>query len=483
MTTVIAVDYTQAEAPLQNGYFRDLSWALAIGELVDNSLDAGATSIVVTIGDGELTIKDNGRGTLDLEKFFVRGEREDHETTASGRYGIGAKESLGWLHREPEVYIESHRDGRRARVHFNRRECRRDGRHWLGPDLEIDDAPGVESGTYIRAACQRPLSDIFRLSSDIRRMFTPAVQRGADIRLRLGSSGHLEVLRPLKPPALQPESVVAGEFYINLYPVRYRAGLVADGEHGGGVNLLHAFRIINFKMPSSIGLGGCPISPVWAEVLLPREAELTQNKGSLTDDWQAVLQENLEICFAPLRDRLGQLPRYFDSVQIGQHFLNRMIPGNEDAVEQMKAKVKKRIKEKRPGEKGVCCGTVKPAGSGRTRANAANADEREPGSVEEPVERKSGIVVRAEDLNNTDTIGEWDADGKAVTLNTSHPSIAKIVSAEKACRRADSIEAIAYRTAIATILVEAHRQRDGRALLQVPDGASANEMVGILLKR
>jgi hypothetical protein len=63
----------------------------ALLELIDNSVDAGATAISVREQDGDLVIEDNGRGFDDIASALVIGI--SNKTDAIGRYGVGLKDA------------------------------------------------------------------------------------------------------------------------------------------------------------------------------------------------------------------------------------------------------------------------------------------------------------------------------------------------------------------------------------------------------
>jgi hypothetical protein len=67
--------------PLQN----------ALAELIDNSLDAGASEISISLQRADLHIQDNGRGFTDAAAAFDIGRSS--KTEGIGRYGVGLKDA------------------------------------------------------------------------------------------------------------------------------------------------------------------------------------------------------------------------------------------------------------------------------------------------------------------------------------------------------------------------------------------------------
>ena len=77
---------------------QNLKWEIVLAELVDNSLDAGASRVDIRLGPGKsLSIKDDGVGCKDIAVMVRPGDRQVHETTSLGRYGIGLKDAALFL--------------------------------------------------------------------------------------------------------------------------------------------------------------------------------------------------------------------------------------------------------------------------------------------------------------------------------------------------------------------------------------------------
>lgn len=71
---------------------------VAVKELIDNSIDAGAKNIDIVLRSGEFRITDDGRGmdSIDLQKkFLVVGDDDSrHESDSIGQFGIGGKSAM-----------------------------------------------------------------------------------------------------------------------------------------------------------------------------------------------------------------------------------------------------------------------------------------------------------------------------------------------------------------------------------------------------
>lgn len=83
----------------------------ALCELIDNSIDAGSTSIEITFNENSLNkltkiiIKDNGKGMdeQDLVNFFGIGTKTNNAKKSIGHYGFGANFSLKFLSKSVRI--------------------------------------------------------------------------------------------------------------------------------------------------------------------------------------------------------------------------------------------------------------------------------------------------------------------------------------------------------------------------------------------
>lgn len=78
----------------------DMSWEKSLGEPIDNSLDAGATRIVITMNKKakRVTIQDNGVGCPVPHLMLIAGHTTKRGAkSALGRYGVGLKHASYWL--------------------------------------------------------------------------------------------------------------------------------------------------------------------------------------------------------------------------------------------------------------------------------------------------------------------------------------------------------------------------------------------------
>ncbi len=171
------------------------STALALAELIDNSLQAGATEVgveVVSARHGtfpiEISVSDNGRGmgphTLAAALTFG-GSTRFGDRSSLGRYGMGLPNGALSRARRVEVYSWTGASVWMSRLDVE--EIVRRRRRTLPPVTEVDDPPFVpsaESGTVVRLLrCDRlehkRVSTVVRhLSAELGRIYRDFIRKG-----------------------------------------------------------------------------------------------------------------------------------------------------------------------------------------------------------------------------------------------------------------------------------------------------------------
>lgn len=90
------IDITPKTHCLSSLRRQDMPPWLAVCELVDNSLDAKATSVCVSWDAAGkcLTVSDDGVGAPNPSAIVTLGDHDSEGRETSGRYGIGAKDAV-----------------------------------------------------------------------------------------------------------------------------------------------------------------------------------------------------------------------------------------------------------------------------------------------------------------------------------------------------------------------------------------------------
>ena len=248
--------------PLQN----------ALLELIDNSVDEGATTINVIESEGDLIIEDNGRGFKDIGAALVIGKSTKDKKI--GRFGVGLKDAC--IKYSNTTIIES--NGVRVTVPWKEMI---DETH--GDDIEDPEKIEMESLTRIILQEFRPKYNRSIEAKDIRRTYQPIIERGD---LEISITG--KKLEPLPLPAFterMSESLVfdgkmvmiEGGIYASNDPAR------ADWK---GYNPYYNGRLIGNGKITSSGTGddGCTNFVFMVHLLDDMEPwSLATNKDEVSD--------------------------------------------------------------------------------------------------------------------------------------------------------------------------------------------------------
>jgi len=274
-------------------------------ELIDNSLDAQATSVRIVVKNGkEFRIHDNGTGIPDITSLVCFGGHVSHRSTQSGMYGVGFKDAALVLGGEgSKVTVSTRSGGTRTActIDWHRLKDTDECMEWHS-DADVDAVPGTQIAI-------QPLKQRFpegdrreKLLSQLGYIYSPAIKRGAVIQITTGTKA--TTLAPWKLPLL--EDVVDERIEIGGKRARLHAGIVPKGERNDrpGLTYSHGFRVI--KRAGSAGCGAWSINRIcgFVEIDERRGWHRTKNKTDLVeaDD----LYEEVERRLTPLLQKAAE---------------------------------------------------------------------------------------------------------------------------------------------------------------------------------
>ncbi len=309
-------------------------WAVALGELIDNSFDAGATRVEIQFGPihsktdrpAYMEITDDGNGVKNMDNIFKLGHSEPSAGAARlGRYGVGLKEAVLLIGDKCSTFVVSRRRGKNEEqtLHVDWNEV------WRSGSWDIDGAittPTMDTrpGTMIRIQpVVRPFpkkDDLDRLLAELGYLYCPALKGGKQIVIRKhGERAKPSIARYERPPFDGEEIDVA--ITVDGKSARVRAGIVKDGADNpkSGITYYHEFRVI--KPASRFGCKEHDYTRILGFVELDGQWPLTKNKDDLAGD-QAALYEEVYRVIRPLLLRADELGKH-DAEQKMEHALTQ----------------------------------------------------------------------------------------------------------------------------------------------------------------
>lgn len=398
---------------------RNLTWRDILGELIDNSFDAGAKRVVISFGPHKtLSVSDDGRGCLDAGAMLNPGTHVRQETTELGRYGIGLKDAIYglWCH----VLIASVSRGQSMTCEFHPDWVLKYG--WGHPRAEIEDSSDP-TGTVIRfRSYQRGSPGSFEdLADELSHVFAPALASGRQIIVEhCGSKKRLKQV-VCSAPTLPPMDLsITDEFEVDGKKVRLVAGVVKQGVRNmrPGLAILYGHRAI--KVGSGIGSEGKSIARVTGTVTLGDGWALTTNKNDLAvEDYESLAPEISHRCRSIFAR--GMMEARHLQLDILKSEAESRLEGLREALKQQRKPIRDCKERREPGDgRGT---HQRGNGKGRRR----NVKNVQPGDrVLNAIAEQPAVTIDWVELGEQSPMVHVELMPFRVTFNVDHPWVARV---------------------------------------------------------
>lgn len=420
------MDFTPVPHLLRSLANQNMNWVTALAELIDNSFDANATRVAVSVGDRKLVVEDDGVGIKDISCIGKLGAHSHHATTALGVYGVGLKDA--WMYAGSTLTVDTTRNGVTTHLHVDPEQLA--ANNWHGDD-PVSEETGKPSGTVITL----PLSRERKHAPDRVTMesvawhFTPALEAGRQITFKSRKHDRKMPLAAWKLPKFIDS--VRDEFDVDGKRVAIDIGIVADGDtmKRGPFWITYGHRIID---KAGIGANGYSTMRMGGVIRLLDGWTFTKNKDSLSacvDELGDAIHERIKMLLV----KASQLSEDIEAAALKTE-LEGML---NDGIGQYK-------KEQRPGKTGSAGPRAPiPRNSGTRRRRATVVQEGD-GSVEvnASATRRRGFKIDW-GHDDADKVGEFDALANIVRLNVDN----RFVTASKESQNLPAL----YATAIAIL--------------------------------
>lgn len=346
---------------------QNITWLVADKELVDNALDAGAHVIRISwLDSNSFEIRDNGHGADEdkLRAMLVLGNHHAHKSGGGlGRFGVGAKDALGWMWGRTTITTTHKQIRRKVRLDWERLL---ESGQWEIEDPEVTAAVGQQPGTIIRVTghIRRPPTPetCQKIADDLGFTYHPALKAGASITIGLNDREF--VVRPFEEPPALNDLRVTVPFRVHGKEARIEAWIVPPEIPNlkFGFSYVHRHRVI---LPSSnLGCGDYNPSRVfgWVEII-GDDWKLTRHKDAIEEvDREPLAIEVLEITEHLLRRASG----------MAEHVQLRDI--ELDLAKALRGQVQQLKERRNPRENNT--GPITPAETGKKRKRAAKGTAR-----------------------------------------------------------------------------------------------------------
>lgn len=375
------------------------SWSTVIGELVDNSLDAGATRVDIEFSGKSMTVTDDGQGCDNIEKMLTIGAHYRQSSTKLGRYGVGLKDAACWLW--GRLVIRTTRNGHLHRADVDW-ETLSKSKSWK----IVTPAPTQLNGHGTQLMFKdfiRKAPDFESLADQLGYMFAPAIKDARQIRIFRSGKQPICVKAWETPDLTQ---IVNERFEIAGKRVHLYAGIVAAGHPNekSGFNVCHAHRMIT---NTSFGSNGYSTARICGVLTLDSGWDLSRNKTELVDkDSDELAAAIYYYCEDILRQSAVQ----------ARELRNTALESS--VTEKLRLMLGEGLKEKRNSPENAS-GSVKPKKSGRDRKPTGKT---QPGN--RVASRLAGRVRMEWRPRSDGLMGSVDIPGAVIYLNSEHSRLA-----------------------------------------------------------
>jgi hypothetical protein len=201
---------------------------IALAELIDNAIDAGASEVFISVGADEISVRDNGVGIVHskISSILKFGKHEVSGACDSmGVYGVGAKDAMSGLGAFAEVRSVAAGELMTLRVDWD--ELARSSKWEAKARREKTNKP---TGTEIIIKRLNRTYKLGPICKNLSYLFTPILFKGKKIIVVNKDSGEQRLLEPMLLPKMSQKIVRLVESPDGKWRFRVQAGLVQHNE-------------------------------------------------------------------------------------------------------------------------------------------------------------------------------------------------------------------------------------------------------------
>lgn len=412
----IAPDTRQILADLQRENF---NWAAALGEPIDNCLDASADQVTVELDkkNRRVVVSDNGTGCAEPHRMFVSGySTKKGNALQLGRYGIGLKHASYYLAQQfgtTTVVSGSGELFQTVRVCWNdivkRGAWKIDAPERISRQEALRYLPDGR-GTCITFTVDKSRGwlteeQFDKMLANLAFTFSPALRSGRQIKF-IRNGGRAKPLACPMDPAWSES--VQFDVEVGHRKATVRAGILAPDDKSGrrGLSFGFAHRIIMADTQS--GCGDYSTQGFAGYVDLDEKWTLGQNKSQVTDEAFQQLCDEIAPRLQPLLEKLRKANQHLQLEAFAREvsdLLNQTLRG---------------LRPKRPNVRGTKRDDAQQR-IDRCVRQAAVVEGH--GDILGRSAGGGGVYIQYEDRPDEDYAVRVDPNGRCVYLNTAKEAV------------------------------------------------------------
>ena len=385
-----------------------IDYLLLIGEGVDNSFDADAREVRITVASDEISFQDNGVG-ITRDRIAAVVSLGDHGRMAStqlGRFGVGIK--MQAINAGDVLQVVSTSGEGRVNLRVDWRKVLRSG-EWIIDDPRWQPVPvGASSGTIITVSALRkpPRVGLDKIRQEVALRFYPALAH--DRAIYLNGSPVEAMPEPRMTDVIDLQLSLAGDRTAHL-----RAGILAQPSKLNRVHVAYRHRVI---MPeSTLGCGEYGgLTKMFARLQLSGQWHFAKFKNDLTDEGEREeLEEAVLKALTPILEKCNSASLSARVTEMS-HLINELVPPEFAPA------------RPRPQQKDRAQPTGRSNGQSGN-VSAAKSDLGGPAKAKRPPQCK--LLITFDGIAKEDGVGAYQQQGKLhrVNLSKDDPYVAHLM--------------------------------------------------------
>lgn len=382
-------------------------WPVILGELIDNSLDAQATSVELAFTPGKFSISDNGNGCQSIDPMFEFGFSFDKGKDALGRYGIGLKEAATSLWGVMKIVTTRNGVTQTAEIKW---DAVIDNDNLTIPDPISTPALAGEIGTKLtfKDYEPKPPASFDAIIKDISYLYSPSLRGGKCISICHGRQKRVSLSAYEMPDMVE---VVEDTICIEGRTARIRVGIVRDARLNlhPGITFCYSYRVV--KRSSDIGEYSARL--IAGEVILDNQWTLNKTKDDFvgSDELSEAIFDRCEALFKKSDAQAMNISSAAIAAKL------------TDSFQAIQKALGHNLKEKRDSRRNES-GAISPVGSARKRLNVSKTQA---GNGALSSNRVGAIRVEWRSFDR-ETIGEVEIHASRIWMNENNRYLNEIKS-------------------------------------------------------
>ena len=356
---------------------------VAIGEIFDNSLDAGARNVSAVYNRELATwdFDDDGKGTTEVGAIVTPYWHEEHDTTLSGRYGLGGTAAQLWLTGGMGTsFVRSVTRDWVSEVNASFAEMQARDALVAADGREPNEGNSTGTAIHLTGALPHKSQEFSAAVRDLSFRFTPALRKGHGMVINQTQ------LKAYEPPEWIKHMRFAFDLDGSIVKARFYLVKPRVTNRGGGFNIIFGHRIID-TYTDPIGERSLDPCRIYCEVKLDTKTwkNINDQKTGFVS-YPAALMDRLSLECADVFEEIREEEEYIE--------INDTLKEAQAMLDALTGHGSKGVKERRQSPRDLDEEAHTRTDTGRKRTNLKDV---QPGS-NTSVKHKRIVISKAQTM-------------------------------------------------------------------------------------